>query len=135
MVLPAVEIVAPEGFYDYAAKYQKGKTRYLCPAPLRPVLRKRLERLALQSYRVLGCEGAARVDFRITPQGRPFVLEVNTIPGMTETSLLPMAAAKAGLDYDTLTERILESALLRAGTLPVEGAAEPSPPTRRRASR
>jgi D-alanine-D-alanine ligase len=63
---------------------------------------------------LLGCDGAARVDFRVTPKGKPYVLEVNTIPGMTETSLLPMAAAKAGMDYDTLTEKILESALRRA---------------------
>jgi D-alanine-D-alanine ligase len=65
----------------------------------------------------LGCEGAARVDFRITPGGRPVVLEINTVPGMTETSLLPMAAARAAIDYDELTERILESALARAARL------------------
>ncbi len=70
--------------------------------------------LALRTYEVLGCEGAARVDFRITPRGRPVVLEINTAPGMTETSLLPMAAARAEIDYDELTERILESALVRA---------------------
>jgi D-alanine-D-alanine ligase len=63
----------------------------------------------------LECEGAARVDFRITPKGRPYVLEINTVPGMTETSLLPMAAAQAGIDYDQLVEWILQSALDRAG--------------------
>ena len=66
---------------------------------------------------MLGCEGAARVVFRITPRGRPVVLEINTVPGMTETSLLPMAAAWAKIDYDELTERILESALVRAARL------------------
>jgi D-alanine-D-alanine ligase len=116
-VLPAVEIVAPGGFYDYAAKYQKGQTQYLCPAPLSASVTRQLKNVALQTYRMIGCEGAARVDFRITPRGKPFVLEINTTPGMTETSLLPMAAAKAGLDYDTLTERILESAITRAATL------------------
>ncbi|MBA2252653.1 MAG: D-alanine--D-alanine ligase [Nitrospirales bacterium] len=116
-VLPAVEIVAPGGFYDYAAKYQKGQTQYLCPAPLSASVTRQLKDVALQTYRIIGCEGAARVDFRITPHGKPFVLEINTTPGMTETSLLPMAAAKAGLDYDTLTERILESAITRAATL------------------
>lgn len=117
LALPPVEIVAQGGFYDYTAKYTKGRTTYLCPAPLsRPVAR-RLGTLAVEAYRCLGCEGAARVDFRLTPQGRPYVLEVNTIPGMTETSLLPMAAARAGLDYDALTERILQSALRRAGSL------------------
>ncbi|MFM8550804.1 MAG: D-alanine--D-alanine ligase [Nitrospiraceae bacterium] len=112
--LPAVEIVAPGGFYDYHAKYTKGRTRYLCPAPLTPVLAKRVQDLAIRTYRAIGCAGAARVDFRVTPRGKPYVLEINTIPGMTETSLLPMAAAKAGLNYGALTERILQSALVRA---------------------
>ena len=114
LVLPAVEIVAPGGFYDFAAKYEKGKTQYLCPAPLTAAVTKQIRALALRTYEVLGCEGAARVDFRITPKGRPFVLEINTAPGMTETSLLPMAAGRAKIDYDELTERILESALARA---------------------
>ena len=113
LVLPAVEIVAPGGFYDFAAKYEKGKTRYLCPAPLTAAVTKQIRTLALRAYEVLGCEGAARVDFRITPRGRPVVLEINTAPGMTETSLLPMAAARAEIEYDELTERILESALVR----------------------
>jgi D-alanine-D-alanine ligase len=114
LVLPAVEIVAPDGFYDFAAKYEKGKTQYLCPAPLTAAVTRQIRTLALHTYEVLGCEGAARVDFRITPGGRPVVLEINTVPGMTETSLLPMAAARAAIDYDELTERILESALARA---------------------
>jgi D-alanine-D-alanine ligase len=111
--LPAIEILAPSGFYDYTAKYQKGHTRYLCPAPLSAAMTRQVKALAVRTYTLLGCEGAARVDFRVTPKGRPYVLEINTIPGMTETSLLPMAAAQAGLEYDTLTERILESALRR----------------------
>lgn len=114
LALPAVEIVAPGGFYDFSAKYEKGKTQYLCPAPLTAAITRQIRALALQTYEVLGCEGAARVDFRITPRGRPVVLEINTAPGMTETSLLPMAAAQAEIDYDALTERILESALVRA---------------------
>ena len=114
--LPAVEIVAPEGFYDFSAKYEKGRTQYLCPAPLPAVITRQIRQLAIDTYRVLGCEGAARVDFRITPKGKPYVLEINTVPGMTETSLLPMAAGKAGLSYDALTERILQSAIGRAGT-------------------
>ena len=113
-VLPPVEIVAPEGFYDFAAKYQKGKTQYLCPAPFPLKVLKQIGELAGRTYEVLGCEGAARVDFRITPRGRPYVLEINTVPGMTETSLLPMAAAQVGIGYDDLVERILQSALDRA---------------------
>lgn len=113
LVLPAVEIVAPGGFYDFAAKYEKGKTQYLCPAPLSAAVTKQIQAFALQTYEVLGCAGAARVDFRITPRGRPYVLEINTVPGMTETSLLPMAAKQAGIGYEELTERILESAVAR----------------------
>ncbi len=116
-VLPAIEIVASDGFYDFAAKYQKGRTRYLCPAPLPPKVIHHISELARRTYEVLGCEGAARVDFRITPRGRPYVLEINTVPGMTETSLLPMAAAQVGIAYDDLVEQILQSALDRASRL------------------
>lgn len=119
-VLPAIEIVAPQGFYDFSAKYQKGKTQYLCPAPFPPKVLRQISELSSQTYAVLGCEGAARVDFRITSRGRPYVLEINTVPGMTETSLLPMAAAQVGIGYDQLVERILQSALDRAArALPV----------------
>jgi D-alanine-D-alanine ligase len=113
-VLPAIEIVAPEGFYDFSAKYQKGKTQYLCPAPFPPKVMHHISELARRTYEALECEGAARVDFRITSRGRPYVLEINTVPGMTETSLLPMAAAQVGIAYDALVERILQSALDRA---------------------
>jgi D-alanine-D-alanine ligase len=118
---PAVEIVAPEGFYDFSAKYQKGRTQYLCPAPLPAKTAREIRDLAIRTYRVLGCEGAARVDFRITPKGQAHVLEINTVPGMTETSLLPMAAARAGLTYDQLTELILRSALVRGEREPFRG--------------
>ncbi|MDE3118491.1 MAG: D-alanine--D-alanine ligase [Nitrospirota bacterium] len=128
VALPAVEIVAPGGFYDYAAKYTKGRTQYLCPAPLEPDLARLLKDLAVRTYRTIGCDGAARVDFRVTQRGKPYVLEINTIPGMTETSLLPMAAARAGLNYDALTEFILRSALDRAaGRI---GARQAQPPVR-----
>jgi D-alanine-D-alanine ligase len=116
-VLPAIEIVAPDGFYDFSAKYQKGKTRYLCPAPFPPKVVHHINELTRRTYEVLGCKGAARVDFRITPRGRPYVLEINTVPGMTETSLLPMAAAQVGMAYDDLVEQILQSALDRASRL------------------
>jgi len=114
--LPAVEIVAPDGFYDFSAKYEKGRTQYLCPAPLPAAVSRDIKQLAIRTYQALGCNGAARVDFRVTTKGKPYVLEINTVPGMTETSLLPMAAGKAGLSYDALTEQILQSALRRAGT-------------------
>lgn len=113
--LPAVEIAAPDGFYDFSAKYEKGRTQYLCPAPLSAAVSRQIRQVGIKTYQVLGCKGAARVDFRITPKGKPYVLEINTVPGMTETSLLPMAAGKAGISYDALTERILQSAIARAG--------------------
>jgi len=109
--LPSVEIISPGGFYDFEAKYQKAETQYLCPAPLPRELLKKIQKLAVQAYQVVGCAGAARVDFRISRRGRPAILEINTIPGMTERSLLPMAAAQAGMPYDTLVEKILGSAL------------------------
>ncbi|NKB81923.1 MAG: D-alanine--D-alanine ligase [Nitrospirales bacterium] len=114
-VFPSVEILAPEGFYDYAAKYEKSGTCYVCPALLTQKQEARLRDFSTRAYALLGCAGAARVDFRLNRQGRPFVLEVNTIPGMTERSLLPMAAAQAGLDYEALTEQMLCSALNQAG--------------------
>ena len=98
--LPTVEIVAPGGFYDYEAKYEKSETQYLCPAPISQAQDRQVKELAVRSYRALGCQGAARVDFRLNAKGRPFFLEINTIPGMTERSLLPMAAAKAGMNYE-----------------------------------
>ncbi len=109
--LPGVEVIVPGGFYDFTAKYGKASTRYLCPAPLSSRLECLLRERSLQAYQALGCRGAARVDFRIHTNGRPYVLELNTIPGMTERSLLPMAAAQAGIHYDELVEAMLRDAL------------------------
>ena len=111
--LPSIEIVAPNAFYDYAAKYEKSETRYLCPAPLTQGQAQRVSALAVRAYQAIGCAGAARIDFRLNRSGRPVFLEINTIPGMTQRSLLPMSAAQAGIDYDSLTERILQSGLAR----------------------
>lgn len=110
-VLPGVEIIVPGGFYDFTAKYGKAATRYECPASLSSKLENTLRDYSLRAYQALGCRGAARVDFRIHTNGRPYILELNTIPGMTERSLLPMAAAQIGWDYDDLVERILREAL------------------------
>lgn len=111
---PGVEVIAPGGFYDFKAKYGKAATRYLCPASLTSRLERLLREYSLHAYQVLGCRGAARVDFRIHPNGRPYVLELNTIPGMTERSLLPMAAAQQGMAYDALVEAMLQAALPKA---------------------
>jgi len=105
-VLPIIQIVPKGGFYDYQAKYTAGQTEYLLPAPLPPVIYERLQQVSLQACRVLGCRGAARVDFMVREK-EFYCLEVNTIPGMTETSLLPKAAAEAGMSFAELVERML----------------------------
>ena len=97
--LPLVEVVAPGGFYDYAAKYQKADTRYVCPAPVTQKQTSEMQSLAVLAFKALGCEGVARVDFRLNQRGRPVFLEINTIPGMTERSLLPMAASQARVNW------------------------------------
>ncbi|MDH7500258.1 MAG: D-alanine--D-alanine ligase [candidate division NC10 bacterium] len=109
--LPPIEIVPRSGFYDYSAKYTSGMTEYLVPAPLPADLLRRIQEVGMMAHQALGCAGFSRVDLRLDEQGSPFVLEVNTVPGMTETSLLPKAAAAAGYDFPSLTRRILELAL------------------------
>ena len=111
--LPIVEIIPKSGFYDFAAKYTPGASHYQVPAKLSNRLTKQLQVLALDMHRRLGCRGATRVDFRLDKRGRPFILELNTVPGMTETSLLPMAAKAARLSYEDMVEAILTSALQR----------------------
>ena len=109
--LPVVQVVPSRRFYDYVAKYTPGQTQYLVPAPLAAAVTRHIQASALQAHRVLGCGGFSRVDL-IVSQGRgPVVLEVNTIPGLTATSLLPKAAAAAGLSFPDLCERLLASAV------------------------
>lgn len=109
-VLPIVEIRAPEGYYDYRAKYTKGLTEYLVPAPLEADVTRQCQELAWRAFQALGCRGLGRIDIRLTPDGHPFVLEVNTIPGFTQTSLLPKAARAAGYEFPHLCEWILNLA-------------------------
>ncbi|MCD6429871.1 MAG: D-alanine--D-alanine ligase [Deltaproteobacteria bacterium] len=109
--LPLIEIRARGGVYDYRAKYTKSYTEYLAPAPVAPEIARKVQDLAKSSARALGCtRGAVRVDFRLDMENRPYVIEVNTVPGMTETSLLPQAAEAAGVDFVTLIDRILQGA-------------------------
>lgn len=110
--LPVIQVVPQGGFYDYQAKYTPGRTEYLLPAPLPEILYRGLQEAAVQVFRAVGCRGAARVDFMVA-EGEYHCLEINTIPGMTETSLLPKAAGAAGISFDELAERILEDAGLR----------------------
>ena len=112
--LPIVEVVPKNDFYDFEAKYTKGMTEYLVPADIETELSERISLTAVKVYEIFGCRGAARADF-IIRDGIPYVLEINTIPGMTETSLLPKAAKAAGIGFDELVERILEGAALDSG--------------------
>lgn len=107
--LPIIQVVPKGGFYDYQAKYTPGQTEYLLPAPLDGVLYSRLQDASVEACRALGCRGAARVDFMVRER-EFYCLEVNTIPGMTATSLLPKAAGEAGISFDELVLRILEDA-------------------------
>ncbi|MBI5902361.1 MAG: D-alanine--D-alanine ligase [Deltaproteobacteria bacterium] len=108
--LPVIEIRPKDGFYDYRAKYTKGMTEYLVPAPLEKPVQKRVVEEALNAYRALGCGGGARVDLMLGKGDVPYVLEVNTIPGMTELSLFPKAAAHAGMTYEDVAEEMLRGA-------------------------
>jgi D-alanine-D-alanine ligase len=108
--LGSVEVRPATKFYDYEAKYKRTDTKYLIPPELPADVLARVEGHALAAYTALGCSGHARPDLRITPSGDAYVLEVNTLPGMTATSLLPKIAKSVGMDYATLCEQILASA-------------------------
>jgi D-alanine--D-alanine ligase len=116
--LPVVEIAPRSGRYDFASKYLPGATDEIVPARLPDKVQQRAQEIALQAHRALGCEGATRTDM-IVPEpyenAEPVVLEVNTLPGMTATSLLPNSAKAAGIDFDDLVEWMVEDALGRHG--------------------
>ena len=114
--LPIVEAVPrDEDFYDFESRYEIGRTDFVCPAALSPDLTARAQEVALDTYKLLGCRGFARVDLMVEDgSGEPLVLEVNAIPGLTETSLLPMAAEAAGISFDELIGRIVDLALTQA---------------------
>lgn len=109
--LPIIEIIPESGFYDYEAKYQGGKTRYVVPAELPEELAAKIREAGAGAYRALGCSGYARVDFRLQDDGQFFCLEVNTLPGMTPTSLVPKAAKAVGIGFTELMERIVSLAM------------------------
>ena len=105
--LPVIEIVPYSGVYDYHAKYTKGATEYFVPARIDAETASLTKKVAIDAFKILGCSGVARVDIRLDPSNHPYILEVNTIPGMTATSLVPKAAAAAGISFPNLCERIL----------------------------
>lgn len=108
--LPVIEIVAPDGNYDYEHKYVSNDTQYICPAELDAELTASLLRIAEQAYVALGCEGWGRADFMLDEAGKPWLLEMNTSPGMTSHSLVPMGARAAGMSYAELCVEILSGA-------------------------
>lgn len=108
--LGCVEVIPKGGFYDYERKYTPGMTEYLAPAPIPDALADEVRTLAGKAFSSLGCRGAARVDFRLSLDNEPKILEVNSIPGLTSTSLLPKSAAVMGMDFDTLVQRMLAGA-------------------------
>jgi D-alanine-D-alanine ligase len=115
VALPLVRIVAPKGNYDYQNKYFTDDTKYFCPSGVRAELEDQIREVALKSFRVLGCRGWGRADVMLKPDGSYSFLEMNTSPGMTGHSLVPMAARAAGMGYADLCLRILEDARLDSG--------------------
>ncbi|MBV8371567.1 MAG: D-alanine--D-alanine ligase [Candidatus Eremiobacteraeota bacterium] len=111
--LPVVEILSSDEFYTYDAKYKPGGSRHLIPAPIDHDLTLRLQTLALSVHRLVGLRDYSRTDFVVTGHGRPMILEVNALPGLTSTSLLPDEASHDGIPYEALIERLLQYAFLR----------------------
>ena len=118
--LPVIEIVPKSGFYNYHSKYTKGETQYIIPAQIPREKYLYAQEVSLKAFRALGCSGCARVDLMTNGDGDPFVIDVNSMPGMTETSLLPQAASYAGIPFEDVVERILLGASLK-----VEGGKSP----------
>lgn len=110
--LPMIKLESANTFYDYEAKYVRNDTRYLCPCGLPPEQEAQIQALALQAFNVVGCRGWARADVMLDAVGKPYFLEINTSPGMTDHSLVPMAARQAGIAFDELVLRVLRQARL-----------------------
>lgn len=110
-VLPLIEITSENEFFDYEAKYTPGMCAHIIPARISEDVRERVTKLAAEVYKAVGCRGYARIDFIVDKKGQPYVLEINTIPGMTEMSLVPDAARAAGISFPELVDRILKLAL------------------------
>jgi len=114
--LPAILLETPREFYDYEAKYQSNDTQYICPCGLSKEQEAQLQRLALSTFQALGAEGWGRVDLFIDKEGHPWIIELNTLPGMTDHSLVPMAAKAKGMAFDELVVRILMQTLGQKGS-------------------
>jgi D-alanine-D-alanine ligase len=113
--LPAIRIETPATFYDYQAKYFRNDTKYFCPAGLSPEAEKHLANLALATFTAVGAEGWGRADFMMDKAGKPYLLEINTVPGMTDHSLVPMAARALDISFEQLVWQVLETSFSRTG--------------------
>jgi len=113
--LPVIKIEPANEFYDYEAKYLRNDTRYLCPAGLSPAVEEEMQQLALKSFALVGGRGWGRVDFLLSTEGKPYLLEINTSPGMTDHSLVPMAARHVGMSFEQLVLKILQLAQVGRG--------------------
>jgi D-alanine-D-alanine ligase len=112
--LPVIEIIPRDGFYSYRSKYTPGSTDYIIPARIGKRTVSKIQHLSVEAYHALGCEGVARVDLMLSRKNnQPYILEINTIPGMTETSLIPMAAEFAGISFEDLIEQMVSTAQLK----------------------
>lgn len=115
--LPLIEIVAPDGNYDYQNKYFTDDTKYLCPAPIDEALTQEIKTMCEEAYRAVNCEGWARIDVLLrASDNKPFLIEINTSPGMTGHSLVPMAAKAAGMSYEDVCIEILKTARLKTAS-------------------
>jgi len=111
--LPIIEIKPKSGFFDFDSKYKNDLTEYIIPADLKKGIAENIMEISMNCHKILGCSGISRVDFILDSAGTPYVLEINTMPGMTSTSLVPMAASAVGISFDLLVEIILDSAKLK----------------------
>jgi D-alanine-D-alanine ligase len=110
-VLPAIKLETPRAFYDYEAKYLRDDTRYLCPCGLPQAQERALQQLALDAFEALDCAGWGRIDLLLDASGAPYLMEANTVPGLTDHSLVPMAARAVGLSFEQLMLAILDTSL------------------------
>jgi D-alanine-D-alanine ligase len=111
--LPSIRIETPATFYDYQAKYFRNDTKYHCPSGLSPEAEKHLAQLSQSTFSAVGAEGWGRADFMMDKAGKPYLLEINTVPGMTDHSLVPMAARALGISFDQLVWQVLETSFTR----------------------
>jgi len=124
--LPVIEVAPEKGFYNYECKYTRGRSKYIVPAKIQQKKQLEAQELALKAYKVLGCQDFARVDFRLSHDGEFHCLEVNTIPGMTGTSLVPMAARATGISFPQLLEEICKLALSHRSSAGILEKSSPS---------